>query len=1450
MGKGSVLVVGGGIAGVQSALDLAESGYKVYLLDKKPSIGGTMAQLDKTFPTNDCAMCILAPKLVSAGRHKNIELLTYCEIEEIKGKQGDFNVKIRKKSRFIDLSKCTGCAECERVCPVERVSEFDEGLSRRKAIYRLFPQAVPNAFTIEKEGISACKSACPAGVNVHGYVALISQGKFKEAIQLIRERLPFPGVCGRVCPHPCESECKRKDVDEPIAIAGLKRFVADWERKNPVEEEFEKKKRDKRIAVIGAGPAGLTCAYFLAKEGFDVNVFEKEEKPGGLMRYGIPDFRLPKDVLDYEIERIKKAGVEIKCGVEVGKDIEFSQILKEYDAVFVAIGATKEQKLGIKGEDLEGVIYCLSFLKGVNSGKEVKIGKKVAVIGGGNSAIDAARTAWRLGANVTLFYRRSRAEMPANPWEVEEAEEEGIKFEFLTAPVEILGEQGKVKKLKLIRMKLGEPDESGRRRPVPIPGSEFEIEVDTVIPAIGQKVSLDFLREEDLKNPKVFTGGDFVTGPATVIEAVAAGVEAAEAIKNFLEGKILERKKEKEEKIAEPKIPEDIQRMKRKEMRKLPVEQRRNFKEVELGFTEEEAIEEAKRCLSCAICSECKECVKVCEAEAIDHFMEDEIIELKVGAIIFAQGADRFDAKLRSEYGFGRYKNVITSIQFERLLAPTGPTQGQILRPSDNCHPQKIAFIQCVGSRDKQKGAPYCSAVCCMYAIKEAIIALEHQKNLDITIFYMDIRAYGKGFERYYLEAKEKGIKFVKCRVARIEEVENNDLVIIYEDEEGNLKSEKFNMVILSVGLRPSEELKEFAEKFDIKLNEYGFFAVEEFDPVKVAEGIYTAGIAQSPKDIPETVAEASSAASEVHEILKHERWKETEKIEYPPERDVSKEPVRIGVFVCHCGINIAGYLDVKEVVEYAKTLKDVVYAEDNLYTCSQDTQQKIIQKIKEYNLNRIVVAACTPRTHEPLFRETLRQAGLNPYLFEMANIRDQCSWIHMEDRKSATEKAKDLVKMAVEKVRLAEPLKEIEAEVNPSALVIGGGLAGMTSALSIAEAGFQVYLVEKEKELGGNLRHIYYSLEGKDVQKFLKELIEKVENHPKIKVYKNAKLKDFTGFIGNYESEIEYDGKVERLKHGVVIVAIGAKDYKPKEYLYGEDERILTQKEFEEMLAKSPEKIKTAKVICVIQCVGSRDENHKYCSRICCSVAMKNLRKAFEINPELQAFVLYKDIRTYSFYEKLYDEVREKGAIFIKYEDERKPEVFKEEGVLKVKCFDYILGDYLLIEPDYLVLSTGIECNEDVYSLSKMLKVPVDGDGFLLEAHVKLRPVDFATDGIFLCGLCHSPKNIKETICQAKAAAGRALTILTKTKYTTEPQIARVNEEICSGCGICVSICPFDAIKLIEKEEDGKTIRVAKVEDVLCKGCGTCAGACPSGALEQSGFTTEQLLCQVNGAL
>lgn len=846
----------------------------------------------------------------------------------------------------------------------------------------------------------------------------------------------------------------------------------------------------------------------------------------------------------------------------------------------------------------------------------------------------------------------------------------------------------------------------------------------------------------------------------------------------------------------------------------------------------------------------CEICKEFCGPGAIDFDQKEQTEEINVGALIFATGFDRFNPQSKLEYGYGVLKNVITSPELERILSASGPFEGHLIRPSDGKEPKRIAFVQCVGSRDVECN-PYCSSVCCMYAIKEAVVAKEHAKGeLECDIYFMDLRAYGKGFDRYYERAKQEyKINFHRSRIPEIEKApDSEDLILKFEDEDGILEKERYDLVVLSTGLMPPSGIEKLKERFGIKLNKYNFVETSEFSKEDTSrEGMYVCGASSEPKDIPETVIQASAAAARSSELLAPVRSSLIKEKVYPEEINIVEEPPRVGVFVCHCGINIAGVVDVKQVVESTKKLPNVVYTTDNLYTCSQDTQEVIKALIKEHRLNRIVIASCTPRTHEPLFQDTIREAGLNPFLLEFVSIREMVSWVHMHEKRKATEKAKELVAMAIAKGSLLKPLIRESSSVNKKGLVIGGGIAGMTAALSLAQQGFETYLVEKEQELGGNLRNIYFGFNGSEPQKLLKETVEKIEKNNKIHIYKNYEITNFSGYMGNYKTTItsrESSSTNHQLEHGIVIVATGAKEKETSEYLYGKSDRIITQRELEEKLTNNQLPITDYRSVVMIQCVGSREEGCMYCSRVCCSKAIKNAIKIKEINPATKIFVLYRDIRTYGFKEEYYQRAREKGVIFINYDLKNKPEVNKEGEKISVNIFDPILWEKIELNPDLLVLSTGIVPDEGNKSIGRLLKVPLNEDNFFLEAHIKLRPVDFSTDGIFLCGLAHSPKFVEESISQARAAAARAVTILSKDNIQATGRTVWTNERLCIGCGVCIPACPYEAREI--DEETGKI----RVTEVLCQGCGACVASCPNGAAQQFGFEKKELLEAVDAVL
>jgi len=1008
MGKakiGAVMVVGGGIGGIQAALDLADSGFYVYLVEKSSCIGGRMAQLDKTFPTNDCSMCIMGPKLVECGRHLNIEILTLSDIESVTGEEGSFHVRLIEHPRYIDMDKCIACGTCGEKCPRKVADEYNTGLMDRKAAYISYPQAVPLKYLIDNE-------------------------------------------------------------------------------------------------------------------------------------------------------------------------------------------------------------HCIFFEKG-----------------------------------------------------------------------------------------------------------------------------------------------------------------------------------------------------------------------------------------------KCRACEKFCPADAVDFDQKEREIAIDVGAIILASGFQPYDPALHDTYQYGRLPNVVTSLEFERILSASGPYQGHLVRPSDEKEPKRIGWIQCVGSRNIHVGDKgYCSGVCCTYAIKQCMVAKEHSAtSLDTAIFYIDIRTHGKDFERFFNRARyEMGVRFIRSRINTIVPgEEEGNVKVTYTDEARRIIQEEFDMVVLSVGIDIPQESIELAQKMGVELNHYNFVSSNSFEQIQTTKpGIFVCGAFQGPKDIPETVMQASGAAAAASSLLSGERYALTKEKEYPEEIDITGQEPRIGVFVCHCGINIGGVVNVPEVTQYVSKLPNVVVAEENLFTCSQDTQVRIKELIHQNKLNRVVVASCSTRTHEPLFQDTIGEAGLNTYLFSMANIRDQDSWVHQSDRESATEKAKDLVRMAVANAAKLSPLYSTRLLVIKRALILGGGVAGMTAALNIAGQGFEVVLVEIEKELGGMARHIHRTIEGDDVRNYADNLMEMVNENEKIQVLKETILADFSGTKGNFRTALNVGPAMyhREVKHGALIIATGATEYRPEEYLYGEHNAVKTQVELEDMLSSEENRIKGWKNVVMIQCVGSRNDANPNCSRVCCQQAIKNAIAIKEINPDANIFLLHRDIRTYGFAEDFYRKAREIGIHFLRYEEDEKPIVEQAEGKIHVTFKDLTLGREIKVNPDQLILSTGVVAG-DTEELANILRVPVTREGFFLEAHVKLRPVDTQSDGIFVCGTAHSPKRIDESISQALAASARACRLLSQDYIEVGGVVARVDPELCAGCLICVRACPYEVPFI---NEDG----VSEIDISKCQGCGVCAAECPAKAITLLHFEDTQILAQIDALM
>ncbi len=1500
---GAALVVGGGIAGMQASLDLANTGYKVYLVERNSAIGGHMARLDKTFPSNDCAMCTISPRLVDSGQHLDVDILTNTEVVALDGEAGDFTVTLHSKARFVDTEKCTACDDCAKVCPTVVDDIFEGRLKSRRAAYKLYPQAAPDAYAIDKRGVAPCRDACPAGQRAQGYISLIADGRYDEAYRSIKLDNPFPAICGRICNARCEDACSRAMVDEPVGIRALKRFVTDTVMAEPrTAPEAAPRLNEEPIAIIGAGPCGLTAAQDLTLAGYPVTVFEALPVAGGMLRVGVPEFRLPAEIIEREIADIVDLGVDLKLSTPVENlDDLFDQ---GYRAVLISVGAHEGVRLPIPGADLDDVLINTTFLRDVRLAElgdttrdpRPRIaGKRVVVVGGGDVAMDVARTAVRLGATeVQMAVRGSGGAMPASVAEVEAARAEGVTMSVGLNFLRVTDDgQGQVTGLECQRVERFEKGEDGRTIAHVEPGSDHVMAADVVIFSVGQKAGLGFVPEGGgfevgrdrsvvvdqqsfaTGRPGVFAAGDAVSGTAFVIEAIAGGRRAAKAIQAYLRGEDLAAEPEQpvasftQAELDAKVLKGEIKLAPQQREAHLPAESRtRDFAEVDTVYSETEARAEAARCLSCGICSECGACVEACGFDAIDLDMVDRTTQVPVGAVVLAPGYKPYEAEQAQEFGLGRYPNVLTSLQYERLLSASGPTKGQVLRPSDEQRPKRIAFLQCVGSRDANHD--YCSSVCCMYATKQATMTKGHWPDTDIDVFIMDVRSFGKGYETYYETArKTHGVGYIRCRVSAVrEDPATGDLVLKVMDRgAGNggagLREERYDMVVLSIGMEIADSTRDLAEKLGVEVDANGFCRTAPYDPLQTSRpGVYGVGPFREPKDIPESLLEASGAAAQAGAMLRSARGSQTREAVFPPERDVGAENPKVAVFTCHCGSNIAGYLDVPGVADYAADLPNVIHAEDTLYACAQDSIVQITEKVEALGANRVVIAACTPLTHEPVFRKSIRSAGLNPYLLDVANIRNQCSWVHSHDWDAATAKAKDLVRMSVARASAQQPLATGSMAVQRGALVIGGGVAGMTAALTLADQGFPVDLVERSDTLGGALRHVHYGLEdfgvGADLppdganrhpgpQAFLADLVDRVGAHPAITVHFGAELASTKGFMGNFTSTLAFAGRSERLEisHGATVVCVGGSEYRGDEYGYGTDARIVTQQQFETVLAEHDAgNGSLPRDIVMIQCVGPAD---RYCGRICCTTALKNALTLKRRDPTARVIVLYKDIRTYGFKERLYTQAREQGVLFLRYDDAHPPEVAAGER-LEVRAWEEVLGEEMVFTPDMVVLSTPVVPAEGTGELAARLKVPVDANGFLMEAHVKLRPVDFLSDGIFMAGLAHFPKLLQESIVQAKASAARAATILSRDTITTGGPVAEVDLDLCVACLTCVRSCAYGAPRVsADAAGVGGILGAAQIEPALCQGCGLCAAACPAGAIQLRHYTSDQVKAKVD---
>jgi heterodisulfide reductase subunit A len=839
---------------------------------------------------------------------------------------------------------------------------------------------------------------------------------------------------------------------------------------------------------------------------------------------------------------------------------------------------------------------------------------------------------------------------------------------------------------------------------------------------------------------------------------------------------------------------------------------------------------------------ECQICVPTCKNKAIDFHQQPKRLSLKVGSLILSPGYEPFDPMTQSQYGYHRFANVVTSLDFERMISASGPNGGELQRPSDGKVPHRIAWIQCVGSRDETSGCSYCSAVCCMYATKQVILSKEHHPEIEAVILHNDIRAYGKGFERFYERAKNMpGVRYIWAKASILgERPESGSVVLRYRINGTAVKDEEFDLVVLSVGLSPTQGNRELAEKLSVRIDEHGFCESPVFSPMETSRsGVFSCGVFHAPMDIPDTVTMASGAASLASQLLWEQRGTLMEDKVFPKERDVRGEPPRLGIFVCDCGTNIAKVVDVPQVVAYAKRLPGVTHAAEETFACSVDSVGHMAETIRAKGLNRVIVAACTPRTHEPVFQNVLREAGLNPYLFEFANIREHCSLVHMTDKRRATEKAKDLVRMAAARATLLEPLYQISYEVNRSALVIGGGVSGMVASLSLANQGIKVHLIEKSDVLGGLSVKIPETLEGGDVRALIEDLVAQVRANEFIEVLTGAELVEYSGYVGRFLSKVRVGpaGAFKEIEHGATIVAVGAEESTPREYLYGEDDRVKTLLELDEVL-KDGDRLKDCNGVAFIQCVGSRNEERPYCSRVCCSHSVKSALKLKELKPEMDVYILYRDMRTYGFREDYYKKASDQGVIFIRYDVDDPPDIraAEEDGrsLLRLTATEPMLGERIEIDADLVCLAVATVPRAGNRPLSRLLKVPLNEDGFFMEAHMKLRPVDFATDGIFMAGTAHNPKFIDESISQAQAAASRAMTILAREQLRAGGPVSRVTSAKCSACGLCQRVCPYQAIS---PGVDG----IAIVNEALCKGCGVCVSSCRSGALDLGGVSDRQ---------
>jgi heterodisulfide reductase subunit A-like polyferredoxin len=894
-----VLIVGGGIGGMESALTLGDMGFKVLLVEKEASIGGKMILLSKVFPTLDCASCISTPKMAATANHPWIKVLTYSEVDNIVRKDdGKFLAKLHRKPTFVDPAKCTGCAQCETACTVAIADEFNSELIARRAAHIAFPQAVPKKALIDRKGTSPCSYACPAGVKPHGYVSLVRTGKYDEAFRLHLEDAPLLGCLSRACYAPCEEECSRGYLEGPVSIRGIKRFMVDRYYADHPEPEYgpPEEQNGKRVAVVGSGPSGLSAAYFLARSGYSVTIFESAPEPGGAIRWGIPSYRLPKEILDRDIKNITALGVEITTSTEINS----LQSLKNggFNAIFLAVGNVGGRKMSVPGEDLPNVYDGMEFLSSCNSGELPDVqGQSVVVIGGGNVAIDCARSSLRLGAGQVQLACLERAtdEMPAHPWEIQQAIDEGIRINCSWGVNRILDGAKKITGIELIRC-TAVFDAKGRFHPVFDKTEKSLVEADAVITAIGLlpntapfSTELELNRnktirvhEETLQTslPFVFAGGDAVMGPSMLVKAIGQGKRAAFFIDRYLKGEPLDHvgfderlpMVDRESVVAQAKGSVSL----RKPIG-LPhkaIEGRlSSFEEFETTMTEGDARYSANRCLDCSGCSQCQQCVATCPADAISFAMRTEEQSIQIGSVVIATGFDLFDATGKPALGYGRFPNVINAMQMDRILAPTRP-YNHVIRPSDGKTPSNIAFVLCTGSRDQKVSNRLCSRVCCMYSLKQAQLLMGALPIADITMYYIDIRAFGKGYDEFYEQAKGMGVYFVKGKVARIEETASQNVMVHYEDIEGDggMKQAEHDLVVLSVGLLPTKDALSLFNNGDLEADLFSFVREvdEDLDPGRTSiDGVFVAGAASAIRDIPDTILHSGAAAAQVAAYLK-----------------------------------------------------------------------------------------------------------------------------------------------------------------------------------------------------------------------------------------------------------------------------------------------------------------------------------------------------------------------------------------------------------------------------------------------------------------------------------------------------------------------------------------------------------------------------------------------------